>query len=191
MSLCPSECLFPFICKPIEYRIVQDIVWSRTTATEQCNLCLLCVTCLWVCTLLQTRYECVSRFLFSVDFRPFVSLCEMCDESNVCRRLWKHFLHDVCDLWFKVTWGNVSRWRRIEETQMIQWRSSQRLFGGFLVSVFFAQSQSGAAEESLEWKVNWVRQEFLINIPDSVLPLPPLFFSSCPSSLSFKLTVWL
>lgn len=56
--------------------------------------------------------------------------------------------------------------------------------------------QSGAADESFECKVNRVRQEFLINILDSVLRLcppaaAPPFFSFCPSSLSFKLTVWL
>lgn len=38
-----------------------------------------------------------------------------------------------------------------------------------------AQSQSGKAKESFEWKVNWVRQWFLINILYPVLPLPPLF----------------
>lgn len=77
----------------------------------------------------------------------------------------------VSDLWFKVICGNRRCWKTIGKTQMSQWSLSQSNFFFFLS----AQSQSGKAEESFEWKVNWVRQWFLINILYPVLPLPSLF----------------
>lgn len=61
---------------------------------------------------------------------------------------------------------------------MSQWRSSQRFF--FFKKQKKHLSQSVAAEESFEWKVNRVRQEFPINILRSVLPLPPLFLLLLP-----------